>query len=84
MEETPDFLAGVDRQCAVQERPSELRVRQRSSGITSEQIGQHRVTAGSADDAVDTLRIAEQQFLELDALRQLVAELALPGSLVAA
>src|SRR5579862_8668374 len=80
----PGFLAQVNRQGAAQHSPLELPMRHGPGGIARQKIGQDSVAAGRPDNAVDPRRVRQQQLLQPDAMRQFVADLPFPGSLVAA
>src|SRR5580704_14462383 len=84
MKEAPCFLANIHRQGAPQHRSLELRARQCASGETGQKVGEHGVTAGRPDNAVDSRGIRQQKLLEPNAVRQLVADFLLPRALVAA
>ena len=77
------FSREVHRQGAAQHRSFKLCVRQCAGGVAGQKVGEHGVTAGGANDAVDPRGVGQQQLLKPNAVRQLVADFLFPCGFVA-
>src|SRR5579871_4532567 len=83
-DESARLLPNIYRQRAPDQTVLELTVRERTCGVASQQVRQHRISRGGFHHSVNSIRIGEQQLLKPDAVREFRSHFLFPRLFVAA